>query len=74
MSEIYTTGSWTATSGSEEAFVEAWSQFASWASTMTGAGRLRLVRDLREPDRFMSFGSWESIEDRPGVEELAGVP
>jgi heme-degrading monooxygenase HmoA len=29
---------------------------------MTGAGRLQLVRDVRERNRFVSFGSWESIE------------
>jgi heme-degrading monooxygenase HmoA len=62
MSEIYTTGSWRPNAGSEEAFVEAWAQFAGWASSMAGAGTLRLVRDLHEPGRFVSFGGWESIE------------
>lgn len=62
MSEVYTTGSWKPSPGSEEAFVEAWSQFAGWASSMPGAGTLRLVRDLHEPQRFVSFGDWESID------------
>jgi heme-degrading monooxygenase HmoA len=62
MTEVYTTGSWKPTQGSEEAFVEAWSTFATWASEMPGAGTLRLVRDLHEPGRFVSFGSWESID------------
>jgi heme-degrading monooxygenase HmoA len=62
MSEVYTTGSWKPNTGSEQAFVEAWSSFASWASGMAGAGTLRLVRDLHAPGRFVSFGHWESID------------
>lgn len=62
MSEVYTSGSWTPNPGSEQAFVEAWSSFASWASGVEGAGTLRLVRDLNEPSHFVSFGDWQSIE------------
>ena len=62
MSEIYTSGSWQPNAGSDEAFVEAWSSFASWASAMTGAGTLRLVRDLNEPGHYVSFGDWENID------------
>lgn len=63
MSETYTTGSWTPSPGNEEAFVEAWKAFAGWASGRSGAGMLRLVRDLHEPGRFVSFGAWESLDD-----------
>ncbi len=62
MSVIYTTGNWKPNPGSEDAFVAAWKQFAAWASSMPGAGRLQLVRDLREPERFVSFGDWGSID------------
>ena len=62
MSEIYTTGSWKPKAGSEEAFIEAWSEFAGWASGMPGAGRLQLTRDIRDPGRFLSFGGWGSID------------
>jgi heme-degrading monooxygenase HmoA len=62
MSETYTTGSWTPNPGREEAFIEAWCEFAAWASSRPGAGTLRLVRNLSEPNRFVSFGSWETIE------------
>ncbi len=63
MSTIYTSGTWKSNPGSEEAFVVAWKQFATWASSMPGAGRLQLVRDVREPERFLSFGDWGSIEE-----------
>jgi heme-degrading monooxygenase HmoA len=62
MSEVYTTGTWTANSGREDAFVEAWAEFAGWASGMPGVGTLVLTRDVRGAARFVSFGSWESIE------------
>jgi heme-degrading monooxygenase HmoA len=62
MSEVYTTGSWKPNPGSEEAFVDAWKTFAGWASGRSGAGTLRLVRDLHESGRFISFGAWESLD------------
>jgi heme-degrading monooxygenase HmoA len=63
MSDIYTTGSWKPSQVGEQAFVAAWTEFAAWASTMPGAGTLRLVRDLHESGRFVSFGDWESIDE-----------
>lgn len=70
MSVIYTTGSWKAKPGSENAFVAAWSEFASWASSMPGAGTLRLARDLTDADRFTSFGDWQSMEQVRGSNEF----
>lgn len=60
MSTVYTSGTWKASPGREAAFVEAWEQFAAWASRMPGAGRLRLTRDLYEEGRYVSFGDWAS--------------
>ena len=62
MSTVYTSGTWKLTPGRDEAFVEAWEQFAAWATRLPGAGRLRLTRDLHEEDRYVSFGDWESEE------------
>jgi thioredoxin-dependent peroxiredoxin len=62
MRTVYTSGTWKPSPGREEAFVEAWQQFASWASLVPGAGRLLLTRDLHEEGRYVSFGDW-SRED-----------
>ena len=62
MSEYVTTGEWIAKDGQSEQFVDAWETFASWASGMPGAGQLRLSRDLGNPHRFVSFGSWTELE------------
>jgi heme-degrading monooxygenase HmoA len=71
MAEIYTTGTWTPYPGKEEDFVRAWAEFASWASGMPGAGLLSLTRDVRDTERFVSFGGWESLEQ---VRDWKGSP
>jgi heme-degrading monooxygenase HmoA len=62
MTETYTAGVWKVRAGEEGEFVEAWRDFAAWASTMPGSGTLRLTRDVADPSRFFSFAPWESIE------------
>jgi heme-degrading monooxygenase HmoA len=68
---VYTTGVWTPRAGEEDAFVEAWAEFASWASGMPGAGTLRLARNLGDPQRFLSVVAWESSDT---VRTLKGAP
>ena len=62
MSEAYSSGTWVAKDGEDEAFVAAWTEFAGWLSTMPGAGTARLTRDTTEPHRYMSFAPWESAD------------
>ena len=62
MTEIYSSGTWMVKAGDEDAFVEAWTDFVTWASELPGAGTFRLARDLTNPSHFLSFGSWESVE------------
>jgi heme-degrading monooxygenase HmoA len=62
MSETYSSGVWTAKEGEEEAFVAAWTEFARWLTPMQGAGTARLIRDLSDPRRYLSFAPWESAE------------
>jgi heme-degrading monooxygenase HmoA len=63
MAEIYTTGTWKPKAGEEEDFIAAWSEFAQWASELPGAGVLRLARGLGNPERYISFGRWNSAEE-----------
>jgi heme-degrading monooxygenase HmoA len=62
VTESYTMGFWTAKAGEEDAFVAAWTEFAEWIKTQPGVRTLRLVRDLNEPARFISFADWDGIE------------
>ncbi|TAM88867.1 MAG: antibiotic biosynthesis monooxygenase [Jatrophihabitans sp.] len=59
MSELITAGIWLVKEGEEEAFVRAWTGFATWAATMPGATTLRLGRDRGNPSRFVSFAPWD---------------
>jgi heme-degrading monooxygenase HmoA len=56
----YTSGSWVPYPGQEDAFVQAWADFARWASGESGAGVLTLTRDAFNPERFVSIGDWET--------------
>jgi heme-degrading monooxygenase HmoA len=63
MSSPYTQGVWTAKPGRADEFVAAWTEFAEWTSANApGAGKGQLLRDAANPDRFVSFGPWESAE------------
>jgi heme-degrading monooxygenase HmoA len=62
MGETYSSGAWTAKEGEGEAFVEAWTGFARWLTTMPGAGTARLTQDLSDPQRYLSFAPWESVD------------
>jgi len=42
--------------------VRAWTDFVTWAGTMSGSGTFRLVRDLDNRGRYMTFAPSESLE------------
>jgi heme-degrading monooxygenase HmoA len=62
MAETYTSAVWTVKPGEEDAFAAAWEEFVRSASEQPGSGTFRLVRDLEQPNRYMSFAPWESFE------------
>jgi heme-degrading monooxygenase HmoA len=62
MYEIFTHGRFEVEPANEDAFAEAWTEFATWVSQRPGAGTLRLVRDLRNAGRFISFGQWDDAD------------
>jgi quinol monooxygenase YgiN len=63
MAQLYTHGVWTTKSGRDEEFVAAWSEFAEWTNREISATAVgKLLRDLNAPNRFISFGTWDSLE------------
>ena len=61
--QLFTSGSWTVKAGKEEEFIRAWDEFAKWSSQhQPGARHARLLQDTESPNRFLSFGPWESAE------------
>jgi heme-degrading monooxygenase HmoA len=78
VAETYTSGTWVVKPGEEEAFVEDWRAFVTWASAFEGSGTFRLVRDLDRPNTYISFAPWASFEaqqawkERPEFRERIG--
>ena len=63
MAETYTSAVWVVKPGEEDDFIAAWKEFAVTGRDAPGCvGTIRLVRDVDDPTRFMSFGPWESFE------------
>lgn len=61
--QLYTAGFWKVKSGKEAEFIEAWQAFADWTSeNQTGAGEGALLQNEENPQRFLSFGPWDSAE------------
>jgi hypothetical protein len=73
--ELYTCGIWQVAPGSEEDFVSAWRDLAEWTVKHTpGAGAATLVQDTGQPNRFVSFGPWESAEAIDAWRALLRIP
>lgn len=75
----YSCGIWVAKPGREAEFVAAWQEFAEWSlATITGGRWAKLLRDRAEPNRFVSFGPWASLDQmdawrsHPGFAERVG--
>jgi heme-degrading monooxygenase HmoA len=49
--------------GMDNEFVKEWTHFAEWSGKQfPGAGKAFLLRDERNPLRFISFGPWDHEE------------
>jgi len=70
VAETYTNGVWIVKPGEESAFVQEWTAFVTWAGEMPGSGTFRLVRDLDQPNRYMSFAPWESFDAQRAWKQL----
>ena len=69
----YTLGIWHVRPGHADDFVEAWTEFADLTvEQASGSGWGRLLRDMENPDRFISVGPWESLAAIEGWRALDG--
>ena len=60
--EAYTHSTWRVKPGLEDEFVRRWEESRSLERLARLASRAKLLRDVDEPSRFVSFGPWESME------------
>ena len=61
--QSYSSGEWLVRPGSEEEFIQRWTNFLEWSlNNAPGAVSAVLVRSAEEPRRFLSLGAWENQE------------
>jgi heme-degrading monooxygenase HmoA len=61
---VYTVGIWITKPGREDDFARRWREMAEWTEQeMTSAASGTLLRDREQPNRFVSFGPWASLND-----------
>jgi heme-degrading monooxygenase HmoA len=72
MSAPYTHTSWIVKPGREDEFVERWSDWADWSHREGLEAHALLLRDADHPERFVSFGPWESLQAIRNWRALAG--
>ncbi len=59
----FSAGIWIIKSGKENEFIEEFKKFAKLIFDKNiGAIEVYLVQDVQQPQRFVTFGPWESIE------------
>jgi heme-degrading monooxygenase HmoA len=69
--EIFTWGRFEVAPEKEDAFLTAWSELADLGSKLPGAMTMRLVRDVRNAGRFVSFAQWQDAEAVRGFKSSA---
>ena len=59
---LYTLGIWTVKPGNEDEFVGAWTDLAKRTKADFPDATAMLLRDAEQPNLFISYGPWESVE------------
>jgi heme-degrading monooxygenase HmoA len=62
MTRYYSHSTWTVKAGSEDEFVAAWKDWVAWSAAHGLRSSARLLRDVDDPRRFLSFGPWEDLD------------
>jgi heme-degrading monooxygenase HmoA len=72
MDGLYTHTTWRVKPGREDDFVERWAEWAEWSHRQGLQEEALLLRDVDSPQRFVSFGPWESVDVIRGWRTLPG--
>jgi heme-degrading monooxygenase HmoA len=73
MTVPFTHGIWQVQPGRADDFIAAWTEFADWTlQNAAGAGWGKLLRDREDPNRFFTFGPWESFDAIAAWRQLPG--
>jgi heme-degrading monooxygenase HmoA len=59
---VYTLAVWTVRPGREDEFVTLWRELGDWTLNTFTEATGTLLRDRDAPNRFVSFGPWDSLD------------
>jgi heme-degrading monooxygenase HmoA len=62
MAQTYTETAWVVKPGQEDEFIRRWQDWAEWTALQGLTASAKLLRDVEQPNRFLSFGPWESMD------------
>ena len=62
MDTHYTHTTWRVKAGQEDEFVARWTEWVEWSHLQGLREQALLLRDVDDPQLFVSFGPWESVE------------
>jgi heme-degrading monooxygenase HmoA len=68
----YTHTTWHVKQGREEEFVRCWEEWVEWSHREGLQAPALLLRDTESPQKFVSFGPWESAAAVGSWRALAG--
>ncbi|MFI5794398.1 antibiotic biosynthesis monooxygenase family protein [Streptomyces sp. NPDC051677] len=59
----WSSGKWQVTAGRADEFIERWRDFLAWTGKENqGFLGARLIRDLKDPNSFVSFAAWQDLD------------
>jgi heme-degrading monooxygenase HmoA len=62
MPRFWSHSTWRVKPGHEDEFVAAWKEWVTWSALQGLGSSARLLRDVDDPRRFLSFGPWEDLD------------
>jgi len=59
----WSSGKWQVKDGNADEFIDRWREFLTWTKEAhQGFLGARLIRDLRNPNSFVSFAAWQDLD------------
>jgi heme-degrading monooxygenase HmoA len=72
MEETYSHTTWRVKPGCEAEFERRWQEWAEWSQRQGLGAHARLLKDVENPQTYVSFGPWVSVELVSNWRSLAG--
>ena len=73
MNDHFAAGTWHVTDGSQDAFVQKWTELVEWTrEEFSSLSQGILIHDRNDPGHYFSFTEWPDAESRDAWKQSAG--